>query len=751
MAIGDGVSAIASLTAGFGGFSPTAFDGVEASKKQVERAENILARMHEMNRRKAELERARTSKPHKSKDGHGTVWTYVVIDEQVARITHCDTHASSLVIPSDIDDYPVYGIGPDACAHLDTIEEVICPDSIMSIGSCAFRLCPKLRRVVLPENVPDFSASWLQHCDALEQLVLPGLLETITSAVLDNSGLKSLRIGPCVKTVVPGAFEKTQLETLELDPRNPYLKTDGAALYSQDGRVLIALCRPLSHYNIAEGCVKVAKKAFCNMHSLEGVGLPSTLEVVGKFSFAHSELKEATLPSGVRVVGEKAFFHCRSLDSIELNDGLARIDDSAFEESGLRALRIPATIDRIGSSIVRNSNVTASGENATIVIDPNSRSLFLDGSGGLYRNEDDGIHLIQLIDESATAFKGHPGTRFIDDRAFALHPALETAEFSDGLEEVGQGAFRVCGRLRSVSLPDSVRTIGANAFLDTQLASFTVPAALEYFGENALVTEGAHHFGNPPSIANVEVAPGNKRFFVRCGMLCERGENGDRIIVYAGGVPDVVIPDGITSVAAHAFSNARGVRSMSIPPTVTTIGTVGLGVWSLVEHIHIELSKPLEGRRVFDFHFPATARSIHSISLALGGSSWVNVPDIMVQYDNCIAHAHDYHGHDRDSISAYEQVTRIIARLKDPILLTNVNRTMFNRLVNEHLVEMCVDIARHDDREAMEALLDFGYLNEGNLEEVIAAVGRLQDAAMTGYLLEVKRRRFNKRVFDFDL
>ena len=68
-----------------------------------------------------------------------------------------------------------------------------------------------------------------------------------------------------------------------------------------------------------------------------------------------------------------------------------------------------------------------------------------------------------------------------------------------------------------------------------------------------------------------------------------------------------------------------------------------------------------------------------------------------------------------------------------------------------HIVEICVDIARNDDRYLIDRLLDFGYINEDNLEEIIAAVNRLQDAAMTGYLLEAKRLRFDQSAFDFDL
>lgn len=751
MAIGDGVSAIATLKLGFGGFSPTAFDGVEATKEQMLQAEGTLKRMREMEERRRSLELARTSRPKTYSGPDGSVWTYVIVDGEVVRITGCASECAKLVIPAEIEGMTVYAIGADACSYNDYVEEIECPDSIESIGPCAFRLCSNLRKVVFPGNLTSFNASWLSKCPAIEDITLPGLLGKIESSVFDNEGLKRLRIGRNVSSIAPGAFEKTHLELLELDPRNPYLATDGDSLYSADGSVYVALCKPVGHIAIANGCIRIAKKACCNIHALRSVELPDTLEEIGAFAFAHTALAEVSIPHSVRLMGEKAFFHCKDLHHVILSEGLEVIEDSAFEESSLEALVVPSTIKTIGSSIIARTNVIASGKDATISIAGESPTLFLDGSGGLYRHEEDGIHLVQLIDAECTEFKAHRGTRFIDDRAFAFHKAMRSAAFHDGLEVIGTSAFRICSELRSVALPDSVRIIGEEAFFDTRIESIRIPASLEELGENALVTLGAHHIGDPPSIAHVEVAPENDRFFVDGPMLCERTSKGPCVVLFSGTDPNVVVADGVTRIAPYAFSNARNVRTLSLPASLRTIGTAGLGLWSFVEKIHIELAEPLEGRTSFDFEFPDTSRSIHSISLALGGSSWVNVPDLMAQYDNCIANAHDYRGLGRDSISIYEQVKRVIARLDDPIMLTNVNRSLFDRLLKEHLVELCVDIARHDDRGAIEALIGYGYLNEDNLEEVIQAVGRLQDAAMTAYLLEVKRRRFNQRLFDFDL
>jgi len=223
VAIGDGVSALASLAVTFGGFSPTAMDGVQASKDQVERLEREQALKKEQRRRELELERARTSEPRNYIDCDGNTWTYVVIDDSVVRLVNCESVVKHLIIPSEIDDKPVYAIGPEACGRLDYVQEIICPDSIEIIGACAFRLCPELRRIVLPKNVSNYASSWLQHCGKLEEIVLPGKLDEITPAVLDNKSLRRLCIGPEVHSVEPGSFQDGHLEEILVDPANPFV------------------------------------------------------------------------------------------------------------------------------------------------------------------------------------------------------------------------------------------------------------------------------------------------------------------------------------------------------------------------------------------------------------------------------------------------------------------------------------------------------------------------------------------------
>lgn len=751
MALGDGTISLATLGVTFGGFSPTLIDGIESSREHVALFKEISDKRREAKRKQRELEFARTSKVMSYVDDLGE-WSYVVVDDSVVRIISYHGSSSCVYIPSEIEGKQVYAIASDAITENSKIEEIICPNSISSIGACAFRFNDNLKKVVFSDSVAEYQASWVAHCQNLEEIVLPGLLDTVKRHVFDNPKLKRLAVGKNVFSIEPGAFQNSRLEEIIVEDSNPFIVTDGDAIYSKDAKTLLALARPVSRYEVKDGCVRIAKKACYGIESLKEISLPSSLRELDPYAFSHSGLESFLAPSNLASIGEKAFYYCRNLKYVDLNEGLETIEASAFEESGLEALCIPASIQTIGNSITARTFVVHSGPDCTIEIDSACEKLFLDGEGGLYRREEDGPHMVQLVDPEIRDYTVYDGAVAVDEYAFAFHNQIERVTVTSSVRTIGKNAFRICGNLKHVTLPDGLQSIGAEAFLDTQLEEFRVPAKLRDLGNSALVTYGAHFGDSIPSLAHIEVSPENDAFYMSNGMLCRKTDAGASVVIFTSSEANVVFPEEITSIEDYAFNNARGIDFLSLNANLKSIGTVGLTTWCWIRHIHINLKEPLEGRTEFDFYFPDTPKSIHGISLGIGGSSWVNVPGVMAQYDICIVNARDYNApRNPDNISAYEQAKLVLARLEDPIMLTPVNKSMFERLLRNYIDEICVDIARHDDREAINQLLDRGFVNESNLEEIIAKVGKLQDAAMTAYLLEVKRLRFNKAIMDFDL
>ena len=723
-----------------------------ATKEQLAQMEREFARKRAAEARKRAKELARLSEERELVDEKGTHWTYVTVDNSFVRITACVTSADVLAAPDAFENKPVREVGQEAFSHLLNTREIIMPDGIESIGPYAFRGCEHLERLVLPANTNAFRASWIAKCPSLEELVLPASLEEVTSEVLSNDAVKRLVIGRHTKTVRPGALEKSTLETLVVDEANEFLSTDGTCIYAADGSKLVALAKRVASYEVARGCKRIGRKAFMGASDLEHVVLPTSLEVIEEFAFAYSGITSLQCPPHLACIGVKACLHCLSLHEAVLNDGLRFIGDEAFACSSLASLRIPRTVEHIGSLITIRTNVRHAGPDATFVISAQNESYFIDEQGCLYRNDSDGVHLTRMLEPLATSYIVQPHTVAIDEKAFAHHGFIEAIALPEGLRRIGEGAFKVCRKLSSVTIPDSLESVGADAFLDTAIQRFRIPEGLVNIGKNALVTDGAHHEGAPPALREIDVDARNPLFFMHTGMLCRRLRSGVSIVVFTCSCDKVEFPQETLEVEDYAFNNAFGIRELYINAKLHTIGACGLSVMSQIRHVRIDVEKPIEGMTSFVLRFPATTHSVHGFLLALGGLGHLYLPDIMAQYDNCIASSRDYYDTGKtENASAYEQVKLIIDRLNESILLTDSNKQRYHSLVARNIEEICTDIARHDDREALGQLADLGLLTADNLDGVVASVAKLQDAAMTAYLLELKRIRFGQRTMDFDL
>lgn len=723
-----------------------------ATKEQLAQMEREFARKREAAALRRASELARLSEERTFVDERETAWTYIVVDDAFARICGCETECETLAMPDEVDGFPVREIDAEALSSLEAPREIVCAAGVETIGRYAFRGCPNLRRLVLPAETSEYSSSWIALCPSMEELVLPGKLQMVEPDALACPTVRYLEIGPHASAVKPGAFDKGQLTAIRIDGRNGHLVTDGTCIYTSDGTELIAMACKKAEYAVAFGCRRIAEKAFAGAAELEHVFLPESVEEIGPLAFARSGITSLECPSTLTVIAEKACLRCQELRQVQLNEGLQSLGDDAFAGSSLEMLRIPASVVRLGRSVAERTNVQHSGDDATFLIDEANTVYFIDEYGCLYAHRGGDVHLVQMLEPDVSSYDVRAGTVAIEERAFAYHPSIEAVRLPEGLKRVDANAFRFCRKLREVALPSTIEAIGADAFFDTAIESISIPVGLCDIGPRALVTDGAHHEGQPPSLRVIRVGEGNPRFFMHDGMLCRRTDTGASVVVFTNSCSRVVFPEIVEAVEDYAFNNAFGIEELSLDANLQSIGACGLSVECAIKTVRIDVAEPVEGRSTFLLRFPNTPRSVHGFLLALGAFGQLYLPDIMAQYDSCIAGARDYYSsNDGDNASAYEQVKLITGRLQDSVLLTAANRKRYLRLVSEHIEEICVDIARHDDREALGALADLGLLNADNINAVVDAVNYLHDASTTGYLLELKRLRFGYGTTDYGL
>ncbi len=738
----------------FGGFSPTLMGDVFTSSQNMKESQDRVEAIKRARERAARIEAARESEEKRFIDDCGNVWFYVEIDAKEIRVNSCtpSSSATELFIPQAIDGMPVIGIHMDALSHLKGIERIDVPDSVISIGPCAFRHNSDLKVARLSRNLADFKSDWFRNCNCLEELTLPGEIDLLGPSIFDISSLKCLHIGHNARTVAPGAFAKSQLETITIDDTNQFMKTDGRAIFNADGTVMAALAVPCEEYAIPEGCIAIGNKAFSTMASMQQVIFPESLEVIGNFALSKTGIERFNAPPNLKVIMEKAFFDCTNLVDIQLNEGLKAIEKNAFTSTAIDSLSIPASVERLDYPFAARTALTYSGPSATFALSKDSQNITMDESGGLYSKREDGLHLIRMLDESTSYYEVALGTIAIDADAFANHPSIAEVDLPSSISVVGEAAFKNCHMLRRVKITEGLHKIGKEAFLDTSLESVVIPSTLEEIGQNALVTRGSRHGNQAPTLHSIEVSPGNPKFYTNGGLLLERkNERTSKIVVCMDDRARIVVPPEVDEIAPYAFNGAAQVEELFLSDRISTIGIRGLTAASHLSLIHIDLMNPIEGHTSLDFRFPSTTRGQQQQSLALSTSAFVNVEAIFDHYDSSIVNASSFDSFNEQGLDLYEQATRVIKRLQDPIFLSDSNRAMCERILAKGIEQICVEAAKHDDRTSIDKLVELGYLNKENILKVVDRVSAVQDASMTGYILEISRRWTVMDEMDFEL
>ena len=96
-------------------------------------------------------------------------FSYTITEEKVT-ITNYTGSTTDVVIPSEIEGYPVVSIGNSAFSNDNVLKEVELPDSLVTVGDYAFSSCKSLESITIPENVEKIGIDAFQWCTALKEV-----------------------------------------------------------------------------------------------------------------------------------------------------------------------------------------------------------------------------------------------------------------------------------------------------------------------------------------------------------------------------------------------------------------------------------------------------------------------------------------------------------------------------------------------------------------------------------------------------
>lgn len=282
----------------------------------------------------------------------------------------------------------------------------------------------------------------------------------------------------------------------------------------------------------------VGASAFRGCARLAEISLPNSVVVIGEYAFYNCEaLTDAVLGTGIGAIGDYAFYSCKTLAEVMLPEGLLRIGKGAFYKcEALINVAVPASVESIGASAFEGCSTMESIQLPFV---------------GNNKNANNDVHF---------------GDIFGTLKAESVPNSLKNVVLTSGTQ-IPPEAFKDCAGLRTISLPATLRAVGADAFEGCD--------AIESVYVSDLAAFCAIRFGsaaaNPASLAGGLII-GEEALSGELRIPDSVESVGDYCFAGFTKITSLVVSEGVGSIGVSAFENCTGLTSVFVADNVERIG-----------------------------------------------------------------------------------------------------------------------------------------------------------------------------------
>ena len=360
---------------------------------------------------------------------------------------------------------------------------------ITEIGQYAFsnfNYVPKDENDEISEESPEYTKIWFIGDDTIEEVIIPEGVESIGPYAFANlTKLRKITLPSTLTTIDCGAFYGCSMLTTVQGIEN-------VKFINQNAFAGCALTGSLSF----DSAVAIADYAFQGNALIKSVKLSASTQSVGAYAFANNVgLESLTIESETVRLGQYAFTGCSKLTSVSVNSAV--IPQGAFNDcTSLSSVTLGRDVAVVGEYAFRNTALTSFTvkEGNKTFYPVAGKPYLLNSAGTEILLAAPAISEIEINDSKITS---------IAQGAFSGNSKITSVKIPS-VTSVGNYAFSECERLSSVTLGTltkigdfaftntrisalpafTAKVIGNYAFASTYLTSVTIPSGTE-IGEGA--------------------------------------------------------------------------------------------------------------------------------------------------------------------------------------------------------------------------------------------------------------------------
>lgn len=435
-----------------------------------------------------------------------------------------DKQAKEYTVPETYEGLPVLEIASGAFENCKWLETVVVPSSVKKIGEGAFAGCPSLKKITLPFV-------------GMDETNANSLFGYIFGVPEDKKGLVGI-------TQYKGDQES---------------KSNSVEYWIPESLVDVTI----TGGSIYDG-------AFRNCSKIKRLSYTGSGEVIGNYAFSGCILlDEFEFPITVSAFGDRVFQNCYELNTFPLikKEGVEKIGAYCFAGCLFSAVEFPASLKSVGEGAFADcSNIK------DVFIPSNLRNL----PNKMFQDC-----------VSITTVTLSSDVRSIGRSCFSGCTSLSSIDFSNTVEEIEKLAFNNCYALKEVVLSPSVKTIESGAFQGCiNLATISLGSSLEkietqaFEGCTALVSIHLpktvseieeNSFRNCSSLTAITIEEGNESFSSVEGNIYNYSKTRLLLVSPGFNLDTMIIPEGVKDIDAGAFNNAKAIKKVVFPSTVTEI------------------------------------------------------------------------------------------------------------------------------------------------------------------------------------